>query len=46
MEEHKTVQFEGSTEVGMEVEGMNPRENQQACKPNLHRYQEQVGGRM
>ena len=25
------------------VDGMNPRENQQACKPNLPKYQEQVG---
>jgi len=29
--------------VGMKVEGMNPCDNQQTSKPNLRRYQEEVG---
>ena len=29
--------------MGMEVEGTNPRDNQEAFQPNLCRYQEQVG---
>lgn len=43
MGKHKTIQSRGLIECGDEVEGENPRDNQHDCKPNLHRYQEQVG---
>lgn len=43
MKEHKMVQLEDHQNVRTKVEGMNPHDNQQACKPNLCRYEEQVG---
>ena len=38
--------LEDQQNVRMEVKRTNPRDNQQACKPNLRKYQKQVGGRM
>jgi len=35
--------LEDQQNVGTEVEGTNPHDNQQAGKPNMHKYQEQVG---